>query len=154
MFPLLAILQNPNYTFSAHIAQAMKTAAGRLELTVDLFDAFTANDFDQIFREIAQHRVDGLLITGVPMFVSERNRIAKLALENHLPAMTWLNENTRSGLLMSYGVNVADLFRRAAFYVDKILRGAKPADLPVEQLTKQGPSISRSQPRSSPALTR
>jgi hypothetical protein len=132
----LAILQNPNYTFSTHIAQAMKNAAGRLQLTVGLFEALTANDLDRTFREIAQHRPDGLLITGASMFASERKRIAELALANHLPTMTWLNENTRSGLLMSYGVNVADLFRRSAFYVDKILRGAKPADLPVEQPTK------------------
>jgi len=74
----LAILQNPNYTFSTHIAQAMKTAAGRLELTVDLFDALTANDLDRTFHEIAQHRADGLLIAGTPMFVSERKRIAEL----------------------------------------------------------------------------
>jgi putative tryptophan/tyrosine transport system substrate-binding protein len=132
----LAILQNPNYTFSTRIAQAMKNAAGRLQLTVDLFEAHTANDLDRTLREIAQRRPDGLLITAAPMFVDERKRIAELALANHLPTMTWLNENTRSGLLMSYGTNVADLFRRAAFYVDKILRGAKPADLPVEQPTK------------------
>jgi putative tryptophan/tyrosine transport system substrate-binding protein len=132
----LAILQNANYTFSTHIAQAMKTAAGRLDLTVDLFEAPTANDLDRTFREIAQHRPDGFLIAGDAMFVSARKRIAELALANHLPTMTWLNENTRSGLLTSYGVNIIDLFRRAAFYVDKILRGAKPADLPVEQPTK------------------
>jgi len=132
----LAILQRPNYTLSTRIAQAMKTAAGRLEVTVDLFDVLTANDLDRTFQEIAQHRPDGLLIAASPMFVTERKRIAELALANHLPTMTWLNENTRSGLLMSYGVNVFDLFRRAAFYVDKILRGAKPADLPVEQPTK------------------
>jgi putative tryptophan/tyrosine transport system substrate-binding protein len=132
----LAILQRPNYTLSTRIAQAMKTAAGRLEVTVDLFDVLTANDLDRTFQEIAQHRPDGLLIAASPMFVTARKRIAELALANHLPTMTWLNENTRSGLLMSYGVNVFDLFRRAAFYVDKILRGAKPADLPVEQPTK------------------
>lgn len=68
------------------------------------------------------------------MFVNER--IAEFALANHFPTMTWLNENTRSGLLMSYGVNAVDLFCRGAFYVDKILRDAKPADLPVEQPTK------------------
>ena len=132
----LAILQHLNYTLSTRIAQAMKTAAGRLEVTVDLFDVLTANDLDRTFQEIAQHRPDGLLIAASPMFVTARKRIAELALANHLPTMTWLNENTRSGLLMSYGINVADLFRRAAFYVDKILRGAKPADLPVEQPTK------------------
>ena len=132
----LAILQNPNYTFSTRIAQAMKTAAGRLELAIDMFEAATANDLDRTFHDIAQHRLDGLLIAGSPMIVSERKRIAELALAYHLPTMTWLNENTRSGLLMSYGVNVADLFHRAAFYVDKILRGANPADLPVEQPTK------------------
>ena len=132
----LAILQNPNYAFSARIAQAMKSAAGRLELAIDMFEAATANDLDRTFHDIAQHRLDGLLIAGSPMIVSERKRIAELALAQHLPTMTWLNENTRSGLLMSYGVNVADLFHRAAFYVDKILRGANPADLPVEQPTK------------------
>ena len=70
------------------------------------------------------------------MFTNERKRLVELAAKNRLPAMYSLREFVDAGGLMSYGVNMADLFRRAATYVDKILKGAKPADLPVEQPTK------------------
>jgi putative ABC transport system substrate-binding protein len=132
----LAILVNPNNGPSLHVVQEMKTAADRLKLTVDLFEAPTANDLDQTFPAIAQRRPDGLIISADPMFASQRKRIANLALESHLPTMSWLREITEAGALISYGVNGRDLFRRAAGYVDKILKGAKPSDLPVEQPTK------------------
>jgi len=70
------------------------------------------------------------------MFFNERSRITDLAAKNRVPAMYQLREFVEAGGLMSYGTNLADLFRRAAVYVDKILKGAKPADLPVEQPTK------------------
>jgi putative ABC transport system substrate-binding protein len=135
-FSRLAILVNPNNLPSLRVVQEMKTAADRLKLTVDLFEASTANDLDQTFPAIGQRRPDGLVISADPMFAGERNRIAKLALENHLPTVSWLREITEAGALMSYGPNARDLFRRAAGYVDKILKGAKPSDLPVEQPTK------------------
>jgi putative ABC transport system substrate-binding protein len=135
-FSQLAILVNPNNGPSLRVVQEMKTAADRLKLTVDLFEAPTASDLDQTFPTIARHRPDGLVISADPMFFSERQRIAKLALENHLPTMSWIREITKVGGLLSYGPNSSDMFRRAAGYVDKILKGAKRSDLPVEQPTK------------------
>jgi putative tryptophan/tyrosine transport system substrate-binding protein len=135
-FSRLAILVNPNNGPSLRVVQEMKTAADRLSLTVDLFEAPTASDLDQTFPAIAQRSPDGLVISADPMFVSERERIAKLALENRLPTMSWIREITEAGALISYGPNVRDIYRRAAGYVDKILKGAKPSDLPVEQATK------------------
>ena len=135
-FSRLAILVNPNNGPSLHVVQEMKIAADRLKLTVDLFEAATASDLDQTFPAIAQRRPDGLIVTPDAMFATERKRIAKLALESHLPTMTWLREITEAGALISYGANARDIFRRAAGYVDKILKGAKPSDLPVEQPTK------------------
>jgi putative ABC transport system substrate-binding protein len=118
-FSRLAILVNPNNGPSLRVFQDMKTAANRLKLTVDLFEAPTATDLDQTFPAIAQRRPDGLIISADPMFAVERARIAKLALESHLPTMSWLREITEAGALISYGANARDIFRRAAGYVDK-----------------------------------
>ncbi len=132
----LAILVNPNYPLSMRTAQEMKAAAEELKLTVDLFEVTMANDLAKTMGEIGQRRPDGLIITIDIMFVRERRRIAELAVANGLPTMAYLREMTAAGILESYGANAPDLFRRAGVYVDKILRGAKPSELPVEQPTK------------------
>jgi putative ABC transport system substrate-binding protein len=75
-------------------------------------------------------------VLGAPVFISQRKQIADLAIKNRLPAMYVAPEHVEDGGLMSYGVSVVDLYRRAATYVDKILKGRKPADLPIEQPTK------------------
>ena len=86
--------------------------------------------------EIGQRRPDGLIITNDYMLFDQRRLIAELALANRLPTMAFAQEFTAAGTLMSYGANISDLVRRAALYIDKILRGAKPSELPVEQPTK------------------
>jgi putative tryptophan/tyrosine transport system substrate-binding protein len=135
-FSRLAILVNPNYPQSIRTAQEMKAAEEQLKLTVDLFEVTTANDLAKTMGEIGQRRPDGLIITIDIMFFRERRQIAELALANSLPTMAWAREVAAAGTLMSYGANATDLYRRASLYVDKILRGAKPSELPVEQPTK------------------
>ena len=81
-------------------------------------------------------RLGGILVLRDPLFLTHRNQIAALAAKNRLPAVYGFKEEAEAGGLMAYGANVPDMYRRAATYVDKILKGAKPADLPVEQPTK------------------
>ena len=83
-----------------------------------------------------KERFTGILILGDPTIGVHRSRIAELAVKSQLPTVTTLREGVEAGLLMSYGTDFHDLWRRAATYVDKILKGAKPGDLPVEQPTK------------------
>jgi putative ABC transport system substrate-binding protein len=90
-------------------------------------------DFSTVFRTLAQDNVQMLLISSSPLFSRQSAKIAKLAIEHRLPAIFILRHYVEAGGLMSYGVDFAHLMRRAASYVAKILRGAKPADLPVEQ---------------------
>ena len=85
---------------------------------------------------MTRERAGALLVLADPMFALHRRRIADLAVKSRLPAMYGNRPHVEAGGLMSYGANVADMFRRAATYVDKILKGAKPADLPVEQPTR------------------
>jgi ABC-type uncharacterized transport system substrate-binding protein len=85
---------------------------------------------------MAKDRVEALLVVTDSMFIFQRARLADLAVKNRLPAMFGVREFVDAGGLMSYGVSVPDLMRRAATFVDKILKGAEPADLPVEQPTK------------------
>jgi ABC-type uncharacterized transport system substrate-binding protein len=94
------------------------------------------NDFDRTFAVMSRQRVAGLIVLPSPMFFSERRRIVDLAAKNRLPAMFFLRGFVEAGGLMSYGPDLPDLWRRAAGCVDKILKGAKPGDLPVEQPTK------------------
>jgi putative ABC transport system substrate-binding protein len=93
-------------------------------------------DVDGAFAKIARANVDGLLILGQPFLFGERDKIAKLALGQRLPAIVPFVELAQAGLLMSYGSKVVDDVRRLPYYVDRILRGTKPGDLPVEQPTR------------------
>jgi putative ABC transport system substrate-binding protein len=93
-------------------------------------------DIDRAFATIIGKRVEALLVVVGPLTYLLRDEIADAALKHQLPAMTNTSQFAQAGLLMSYGPNIEDLYRQAATYVDKILQGASPADLPVEQPTK------------------
>ena len=92
--------------------------------------------FDGAFAAMTSARVDALLILGDTMLLTHRTRLADLAATSHLPSVSTGRDYVEAGGLLCYGPSVLDLWRRAATYVDKILKGAKPADLPVEQPTK------------------
>jgi putative tryptophan/tyrosine transport system substrate-binding protein len=91
---------------------------------------------EQAFRSMVGNRVDALVIAPMPALVPHMRRIVELSTQNHLPTMTASSPWVYGGALMSYGANTADSARRAATYVDRILNGAKPGDLPFEQPTK------------------
>ena len=93
-------------------------------------------DFDAAFAALVKQRVDGVLVLPDPVIFGPRNQLVRLAAKHRLPAMYGLREYPEAGGLMSYGANIANQFRRAATYVDKILKGAKPGDLPVENPMK------------------
>jgi putative ABC transport system substrate-binding protein len=99
-------------------------------------EAQDPNDFDRVFAAMSRERVGGLILIPSAMFVDERRRIVNVVVKDRLPAMFYFREFAEVGGLMSYGPNFRELFRRAATYVDKILKGAKPADLPIEQPNK------------------
>jgi putative ABC transport system substrate-binding protein len=111
-------------------------AARALRLRLQVVEARGPEDFDRAFSDMARARADAVTVQGTNIFFIERRRLVDLAAKKRLPAMYQTREFVEAGGLMSYGPNVADLHRRAATYVDKILKGAKPADLPVEQPTK------------------
>jgi putative ABC transport system substrate-binding protein len=112
-----------------HAAQAL-----RLQLRVAEWQR--ANDLDRIFSTLAADRARAIIVLPHGRAFIERERVASLAARHRLAALADSREYTESGLLMSYGASYADLARRAAGYVDRILKGAKPGDLPIEQPTK------------------
>jgi ABC-type uncharacterized transport system substrate-binding protein len=111
------------------IAEALGVQLQRLEVR-------SPDDLDRAFDAAIRSRAGALLILDSPLFNTHRTRIVNLAAKNRLPVIYGFGESVEAGGLMAYGVNVVDLWRRAATYVDKILKGARPADLPVEQPTK------------------
>jgi putative ABC transport system substrate-binding protein len=113
-----------------------EVAARALGMRLQFVEARGPDDFDRAFADMTRARAGALTVLGSTMFISERRRLVDLAAKNRLPAVYARREYVDAGGLMSYGSNIADLFRRTATYVDKILKGAKPADLPVEQPTK------------------
>jgi ABC-type uncharacterized transport system substrate-binding protein len=113
-----------------------KSAAQTLGLKLQLVEARGLSDFDKAFSAMTRERAAGVIVLPSPMFYGEHKRIVDLATKNRLPAIYAFREAVESGGLMSYGASLPDLFRGAAAQVDKILKGAKPADLPVEQPTK------------------
>jgi putative ABC transport system substrate-binding protein len=113
-----------------------EVAARELGVQLQFVEARGPADFARAFSDMSMARAGALTVLGSNMFVSERRRLVDLAARNRLPAVYPARQYVDDGGLMAYGANLADLFRRAATYVDKILKGAKPADLPVEQPTK------------------
>jgi putative ABC transport system substrate-binding protein len=113
-----------------------EVAARALGVRLHVVDARGPEDFDRAFSDMTRAGARALTVLPSNMFFNERRRLADLAAKNRLPAVYPLREYVDAGGLMSYGLNVADNFRRAAGYVDKILKGTKPGDLPIEQPTK------------------
>jgi putative tryptophan/tyrosine transport system substrate-binding protein len=120
----------------AGILTDTKDAARALEVQLQLVPAHNPGDFDGAFAAMTREHAEALISLPSPMLFVEHQRIVDLAAKSRLPAMYNAREFVVAGGLMAYGANIVELFRRAAGYVDKILKGAKPADLPVEQPTK------------------
>ena len=133
----VAVLWNPNnVTYQGQILRETEVSAGKLGVELQTFGVRAPDDFDRTFAAITSARAASLLVLPDPLFSAYTARIADLADKSHLPAMYGLKDDVAAGGLLAYGPKYADLYRRAASYVDKILKGAKPADLPVEQPTK------------------
>ena len=132
----IGVLWNPTTPSQVPGLQSVKAAGERLGLALSIVSTATVEDLDAAFASMARENVGGVFVMPAPVTVSFRARLAELALKRRLPTIFGNKENVVAGGLMSYGVDRNDLTRRAALYIDKILKGAKPADLPVEQPTK------------------
>ena len=132
----VAVIGTSTRQGTAQSLKEMELAAGAFGVKVQYLNIQNPQDIETAFRAIGKERADALLVLQSPVFNSQRAQIADLALKSRLPATYPRREFVEDGGLMSYGVSISDLDRRAATYVDKILKGAKPADLPVEQPTK------------------
>ena len=132
----VAVLSNPaSPSYSVTMAE-VKRAARSLGLQLQLLEARGPEGFDGAFATMARERVGALLVLQDPAFIPHRARLVDLAAKNRLPSIFTQREDAEAGGLMSYGPSLSDLWRRAATFVDKILKGAKPGDLPIEQPTK------------------
>jgi putative tryptophan/tyrosine transport system substrate-binding protein len=130
------VLGNSAEPINAQSLKETELAAGVLGVKLQYLDVGGTKDIETAFREASKARVDAVVVLPSFVFNSHRTEIAELAVKSRLPAVYYEKEYVEDGGLMSYGVSVTDLFRRAATFVDKILKGAKPADLPVEQPIK------------------
>ena len=132
----LAVLGSSTSPSKPLVMRELEHAAKVLGVKLQDLDILEAKDVETAFRAAAEGRADGVTTFASAMVVSQRAQIVELAAKNRLPGIYHNSQFAEAGGLMFYGVNVLDLDRRAAAYVDKILKGAKPADLPVEQPTK------------------
>jgi putative ABC transport system substrate-binding protein len=123
--------ENPSSVIA--LKEDLPTAARALKLTIQPWEVRAANDFDRLFASIPKQRPDGLYVFGGGLVRGNQQRIISFALKSRLPSMYINSENVEAGGLMSYGADEADSYRRVAYYVDRLLKGTKPADLPVEQ---------------------
>jgi putative ABC transport system substrate-binding protein len=134
---LVAVLSNPGSTPALPlILREIEAAARSLGLKLQLLEARTPDDFDAAFAAMGRARADALLVTGDTVFFVHRARLAELAARNRLPALSTQAQWVEGGGLVAYGPSLPDMWRRAALQVDKILRGTKPAELPIEEPTK------------------
>ena len=126
----VAVLGTSNRPGTAQGLRETELAAGTLGVQLQYLDVLSPKDIEVAFREARSARADAVLVLGSPIHYSDRKRIVELAAKSRLPATYNRLEYVEEGGLMTYGVNISDLFRRSATYVDKILKGRTPADLP------------------------
>ena len=132
----IGILWNPTTPSHPPALKAVEAAGATLGVSLRMMPVATVEDFDGAFATMPRERLGGFLVVASPLTTSQPTRLAELALEQRLPGVFATKENVEAGGLMSYGPDSEDLTRRAALYIVKILKGTKPADLPVEQATK------------------
>jgi putative ABC transport system substrate-binding protein len=132
----VAVLVDPNYPTAESQLRDVQEAANRLALQLVVARANPEGGFDASFATFVQQQAAALLVCASPLFNNKRDQLVALATRHNLPAMYELPEFTRAGGLVSYGNSIVDIYRQAGAYVGRILKGAKPADLPVVQPTK------------------
>jgi putative tryptophan/tyrosine transport system substrate-binding protein len=132
----VAVLSNPTFTTSALALKAMEAAAPGLGLSLQIVEARSPDELEAAVAAAIVERAAGLVVVQDPMFLARRIQLAEVAAKNRLPAIYGIKEHVQAGGLMGYAASRPEIFRRAATFVDKILRGAKPSDIPVEQPTK------------------
>jgi putative tryptophan/tyrosine transport system substrate-binding protein len=134
----VAVIYDPAIpSFVPDVKEVLPVAARALKMTLQNWEVRNTDDFERVFAELSKQRPDGLYFPpGGPLTFTNVKRIAGFALKSRLPSMYVNRQFVDAGGFMSYGADQADSYRRVAYYVDKILKGAKPADLPVEQPTK------------------
>jgi len=132
----VAVLGSSTTPGNAQARREIELAAGALKVQLQYLDVLATKDIETAFRAASNGRADAVVVLQSFVVLPQRKQIADLAVKNRLPAIYYSIEYVEDGGLMTYSVSVTDLSRRAATYVDKILKGAKPADLPVEQPTK------------------
>ena len=132
----VAVLWNPQNPFSTRSWKEIQLPAQKLGVELQSLEVQSPDAWDNAFEEATRARAGALVIMPDAAFVTHLKRLADLAAKNRLPSIFHLREFADAGSLLAYGPDRADMFRRATTYVDKILKGAKPADLPVEQPTK------------------
>jgi ABC-type uncharacterized transport system substrate-binding protein len=133
----VAVLHDPATPGTVfEVKEALPVAARALGLTLRSWEVRAADAFEKVFAGLSKERPDGLYVPSGPLFRDNQKRIVGFALKSRLPSVYNNREAIEAGGLMSYGADLADSYRRVAYYVDRILKGAKPADLPVEQPTK------------------
>ncbi len=131
----VALLWNANTKFTQFRSHA-QNAANALKISLHVVEVRSPTELDQAFSEISNAHDDAVLVHPDGLFTQQMERIAQLAIATRLPTVVWNGQMARAGAFMSYGADGPDLFRRAAEYIAKILKGANPADLPIEQPTK------------------
>jgi len=143
----VAVLVNPANVSQPVLVKGVQSAAQSMGLTILPVEARTAPDIVGAFSAISQEKAGAIIVARDGVFLEQRRQIAELAAKNRLPTISDNREYVDAGALMSYGPSLAEQFRRAATHVDKILKGAKPGDLPVEQPTKLDLSSISRRPR-------
>src|SRR5262245_13718223 len=132
----VAVFGTSTYPSNAQALRETELAAGAFGVKLQYLDVLSHKDIETASRAASKGRAEAVLVLQTPLLVFQRTQVVDLAVKSRLPAIYPQTEYTEAGGLMYYGANTPDLFRRAATYVDKILKGRKPADLPVEQPTK------------------
>jgi ABC-type uncharacterized transport system substrate-binding protein len=132
----VGVVRNPNTLGVTPMLRETEDAVRKLNMQVEVVDAQTSDEFDLAFAQLSAESVGGVLLIPDPTVIEHSRRIAELALSARLPTAFQRRENVDAGGLLSYGPDLNNLFRQAAFYVDRILKGEKPAELPVMQPTK------------------
>ena len=132
----IAVLWNPAVAASTFAFKETQTAAHTLGLQLQSLEVRRPDEFEEAFAAMTREHAEALVVISDPLFFGHRRQLAELTVRHQLPAMFHLREYAEAGGLMAYGANIHGMYRRAAAYVDRILKGTKPADLPVEQPTK------------------